>query len=353
MLEDVSDKPQAGSAVLEAVVRRGAFLTLNRPEHGNRLTVEMRRSLTTVLQKFDRDREIYALVLDAAPPLNPVAGQDAPFCLGDDAADWAEAVAGGESRVRTALSQAAGSIWQIDRFGKPYITFLSGPACGAGVGLMLHGTHSVACESATLAVSDIYGGRVIGSGLSWVLSRLAGHLGIYLALTGQAIDRRLALDAGLITHAIESRHLPAVRERLADADPVDQVLDDLHTEPGVSGLLPYLEIVERCFSAESPDAIIARLEAIRGSAADWSREVANGMRGAPPLLLAITQQLLTTHRPPDLRSALILEFRTALRAVGPEMNVKAGSSKDLSAIFGPAGDGELELPPEVRPPSIS
>ena len=206
---------QAIDGLLVTTQDRAGRLCLNRPGAGNRITGEMRRSLVSALQQFTRDPHIYCAILEASG--------DGPFCLGAETGSPAD---------RPSLNASALGIWHVDRFSKPHVALLAGAVAGAGLGLTLPGTHKVASDGVTFA-----GG---GIEVSSLLAPLPGHIGFYMALTGQSVDRSLAYRLGLLTHCVEAVHFLAITERLADADPVDQVLDELHTEPGPSLLEPHL-----------------------------------------------------------------------------------------------------------------
>jgi enoyl-CoA hydratase len=314
--------------VQERIAGRAAILTLNRPGAGNRLTEAMRAQFSDAVQRHDRNREIYGTLIEAAG--------DGPFSLGDDAADWARITALGPLATASALTGAATGIYRIDRFGKPFVAFMDGQAAGAALGLVLHGTHRVASDAVTLAVTDVAEGRSPGAGFSLSLPQLPGHIGLYMGLTGRPIDRSLAFALGLLTHCIDRRHFPSIVEQFAQAEPVDAVLDGLHQAPAQSSLEPHRETIERCFSAGSVSAIVGQLDSQAGTSAAWARELAADLRGMPQTALEETHAMLTGAPPQNLRTALALEFRASMSLAVPEES----------------GWPDLVLPPEPKPPSI-
>ncbi len=294
------------------------ILTLNRPEDGNRLTEGMHAALTTSLLKHEKNREIYAVALEAAG----LPGAPGAFCLGEAQADPTT------SDAHAALTAAATTIWRIDRSAKPFVSLISGAAAGTGLGLVLHGTHSVAAGSATFAVSQGPAEVLLGGGLSQLLPRLPGHLGLYMALSRRPIDRALAYRIGMITHCTDSDRFAEIRQRLADADPIDEVLDGLHVEPGPSALDRHLATIAECFGLGSPQAIVLALRSVMGREAEWARGLADEIALRSPERLELIVAMLTNHPPQSLREALALEVRAA-------------------------GGGDLSLPPEPQAPSIS
>src|SRR6202012_1501233 len=88
----------------------------------------------------------------------------------------------------------------------------------------------------------------VGGG--WYLSRLPGHFGEYLALTGARLDGAECVALGICTHYIPSEALPALKAAIA-ADPqaVERLLDDAAIDPPAAGILARSEEIERLFVA--------------------------------------------------------------------------------------------------------
>jgi enoyl-CoA hydratase len=200
----------------------------------------------------------------------------------------------------------------------------------------------VAAEGATFAVPDGLSG-----GLSLKLAQLPHRLGLYMAVSGRPLDRAMAYQVGLVTHCIDQASFNEIRERLAGADPVDDLLDQLHRDPGLSPLTPHLPTLEGCMDAGSPEAIVRALEAWRGPDAAWARELGRAISVRSARHLDLVHRVLTGQSPTDLRSALTLEFRLALNAS------TLARPHTVDALFAVPGSGDLELPPEPQAPSIS
>ena len=258
------------------------------------------------LHQFEKDRDVYAIVL------TDVGCAPAPVYD---------------------LSSQQVACWRIDRSPKPLIALVDGPAATPALGLALHGTHCVASETASFRVPQIATGDTPSAGLSLLLPRLPSNLGLFLALSGRPIGRAAAFCAGLITHCIDAKYFPEIRDRLAQADPVDEILDSLHQDPGPWPPDPDLATMEACFRGPSPEAIIARLETVKGSGARWAQALAHEIGGFSASALDATYRMLTDDPPQDLRSALALEYRIA--------SARQGHSAAV-----------LDLPPDPSAPSI-
>lgn len=282
---------------------RLGVLSLAAPEFG----ISGYAYVLQALQKFEKDRDVYAVLL------NDVGCATAP--------------------VGNLSSQQTAS-WRFDRYPKPVIALVDGPAAAPALALALHGTHCVASETATFCVSHIATGDPPSGGLSLLLPRLPGNLGLFLALSGRSIGRAAAFRAGLATHCIDAKYCSQIRARLAQADPVDDILDGLHQDPGASPLDPHLPTIEACFAAPSPEDIVARLLTVAGSEAAWAHALAHDISGFSAAALDATFRMLTGDPPKDLRTALAMEYRVAMARLGVPAAV-------------------LDLPPEPHAPSIS
>jgi enoyl-CoA hydratase len=190
-------------------------------------------------------------------------------------------------------------------------------------------------------------------------------VGMYLALTGASIGPADAYRLGLATHCIPAAHYGKIRAGLADADPVDPLLDGLHADPGPGTLEALRPVIARCFSADSVPAILARLQAERGPQAGWAEGVQHDLAQRSPLSLAVTHRLVRLARGLDLRATLIHDYRLACRFLeGHDFHegVRAAlvdrdraprwrparledvTEAMVEAYFAPLPEGELELP---------
>jgi enoyl-CoA hydratase len=197
--------------------------------------------------------------------------------------------------------------WQQECFTKPIVSLVDGFVEGGGPGVSLYGTHRVAGERYRFACRAVALGLVPMGGLGHALGRLANSVGVYLALTGHGIGRGDALRHGLVTHCIDARHFDAVEAHLAEADPVDPVVDGLHETSSDTPLAQHEQAIARCFSADTVEEILGRLDSESGEHAAWARQTAGDLRTRSPLALKVTLELLKRGRGLDLRSYLILE----------------------------------------------
>jgi enoyl-CoA hydratase len=240
---------------------------------------------------------------------------------------------------------------------------------GSGVGISLYGTHRVAGERYRFAMPETGIGLFPDDGVCWAFARMPDAIGMYLALTGRPIGRADAYRLGLATHCIPAERFGEIRAGLAAADTVDPVLDDRHEDPGPGELEALWPAIARCFSDDTVEGIVDRLQSERGAMATWAQGVVEDLAARSPTSLKITHRHVQLARNLDLRATLIQDFRIACRCLeGVDLyeGVRAvlidrdqtprwrpGRLQDVSeamveAYFAPLGAKELELPSRAK-----
>jgi enoyl-CoA hydratase len=295
---------KTGGDLTVAAERAAGVVALSRPRAKNALSAAMRADIAAALGRWARDPDIYAVLL--------VSATEGTFCAGGDKRELSQWGPSGAGRARALLAEQYALLWRIECFTKPTISLIDGAVMGLGVGISLYGTHRVAGERYRLQFPETGIGLFPGNGVGCTLARMPGEIGMYLALTGRPIGRADAYWLGLITHSVPARRFGEIRRELAAAEPVDQLLDDRHEHPGAGELQDLAPAIARCFSAESPEAIIARL---REEPAGWAEGVVRELTRRSPTSLKVTHRHLRQAREWDLRTGLIAGYRLACRCV--------------------------------------
>lgn len=285
---------------------RCGVITLNRPRALNALSYDMIAALERHYRKWAEDLHIYAVILQSA------GGR--VFCSGGDIRalyDWRQA--GELDTILKLYGTEYQHNWTLDRFLKPHVALIDGLVMGGGVGVCQYGTHRVASENYGFAMPEVGVGFFPDVGATWLLPRLKGKAGLYLALTGRTIDRADALYLGLVTHCIPAQHHGAIREALSQAEPVDPLLDGLHEDPGESELARLQPAIDRLFSGASVEEILERLEGETGECAEWAGATAAEIRRKSPTSLKVAFEQMKRGADLRLDEALELEFAIARR----------------------------------------
>ncbi len=271
-------------------------ILLNRPKALNALTLPMIRTCTRVLHAWAEDPHVHAVVIAGAG--------DRAFCAGGDIRALRDARIGGDTAfVDSFFSEEYALNLQIATYPKPYVALIDGVCMGGGIGLSVHAPYRVATEHAAFAMPETAIGLFPDIGATFMLPRLPGELGAYLGMTGTRVGGADAVHAGLATHFTPRARLADLSAALA-RDGVAALAAYDETLPPFS-LAPHRDAIDRCFGAETPGEIVARLEA---EDADWARAALKALRAASPSALHWTLRALRRGRDLTLKQALDAEF---------------------------------------------
>ncbi len=290
------------------IVRSGASVkfVLNRPHVRNAISDAMRQRIADAIPDIARDANVYAVIMRSDVRRVFSAGGDVRELAGLQAHDPAAA--------RALMRRKYAAHWLLECFSKPTACLIDGVVMGAGVALSTYATHRVAGEDYRFAMPETALGFFPDDGLSWVFARLPDHVGMYMGLSGRRIGRADAFRLGLVTHCLPAQQFPQIEAALADADPIDPLLDDRHQDPGRGELDDLRETIATCFGADSVREIIARLEAIvqsGGATAAWCAGVLSDLNARSPLALAVTFRHIRESAKRDLRQTMTADYRLA------------------------------------------
>jgi enoyl-CoA hydratase len=288
-----------------AIEGAAGVITLNRPGALNALTADMRAAIGTAFAAWARDPQVYAAVI--------VSATDRAFCAGGDVREMVACGRRSLAEARRLLATEYSLNWQLDCFAKPAVALMDGMVMGSGVGVTLYGTHRVAGERYRFAMPETGIGLFPDDGVCWAFARLPDEVGMYLALTGRALERADAYRLGLVTHCLSARQFAEVRAAMADADPVDPVLDERHVDPGPGALDGMRPAIGRCFGGASVEAIVARLEEERGDHRAWAEGVLRDLAQRSPTSLKVTYRAVREARTLDLSATLAQDYRLVCR----------------------------------------
>ncbi len=340
--------------------REGALHTfvLNRPRALNALNDAMKNAIAAAIPGLARDIDLYAVVYRSSPAR--------AFCAGGDVRELVALAREDMALARASLASEYSLYWLLDCFSKPSLAILDGAVMGSGVGLTQVCTHRLATENHRFAMPETALGFFPDVGMAHVLARLTNHVGMYLALSGHSIGRADALRLGLVTHCIASEEVPAIQAALADAYPIDPLLDTRHQDPGAGVLGAQEGHIAEAFGAPTVEEILARLDhlADRHAGNEWLQTTRQDLAKRSPTALKVTHSYLRKCRDWDLRENLIVDYRLACKfleshdfyeGVRAVLLAKDGAPKwrpdtvaaiadaTVEAYFAPLSDGELEL----------
>jgi enoyl-CoA hydratase/carnithine racemase len=104
----------------------------------------------------------------------------------------------------------------IHTYPKPVLCWGHGIVMGGGVGLMAGASHRVVTERSKIAMPEISVGLYPDVGGTWLLGRMPGHSGLFLALTGAPLAATDAIFVGMADYALDHAAQSAVMDALAE-----------------------------------------------------------------------------------------------------------------------------------------
>ena len=199
------------------IVGRAGRITLTRPKASNAVTYEMVLAIDEALEAWRNDAAVDLVLIDAE-------GEKAFSAGGDLAQMYATGTAGDFSYGRKFWADEYRLNAKIATYPKPYVALCQGFTMGGGVGVSLHGSHRVVCESSRISMPECGVGLVPDVGGTHLLGRAPGRLGEYLGVTGYRMDAGDAIYAGFADHFVPEAGWPALIAELETSGDVGAVI---------------------------------------------------------------------------------------------------------------------------------
>ena len=344
----------AGSDIL--FDRRGAagVITLNRPQALNAVTHEMVRALAATLAQWRDDPAVTRVVITAA-------GERAFSAGGDIRALYDLGKAGRQEEALIFWRDEYPLNALIKHYPKPYVALIDGIVMGGGFGISMHGSHRVAGDRFRFAMPEVGIGFFPDVGATYLLPRLPGESGTYIALTGERLTGNEAVATGVATHRIPSVNLADLSAALTTDDPVDAVLARFAAPVGEAAILERQAAIERLFAHDRVEDILTALDREDNA---WAAATAATIRTKSPTSLKIALRQMRSGKCLTFTAAMRTEFRIVSRIVhghdfyegvraviidkdnAPRWRpaaLGALSEADVERHFAPLGVAELDL----------
>ena len=315
-------------------------LTLNRPRALNALTRDMVLLLTEALAGWRGDPGIHAVVIE---------GSGRAFCAGGDVRMVREHVLKRDhAEVERFFAEEYALNLAIARYPKPFIALIGGVCMGGGIGVSVHGSARVVTPEAMFAMPETAIALFPDVGTTYVLPRLRGALGMWLALTGARLNGADAVYAGLATHLVDSTRLETLADEIAAEGPA--VLGGLIRPDGaIPGLRELRPAIDRCFGAASLGGVLTALGA---EGTEWAAETVRELHRHSPSSVLWSFEIVQAGASRTLAECLDAELALTRRATRhPDFaeGVRAMVvDKDRSPRWSPATLEELDTA-EISP----
>jgi enoyl-CoA hydratase/carnithine racemase len=289
-------------------------MTLNRPKVLNSLSHTIILEMERMMPQWEKDPAVKAVVLRGA-------GEKA-FCAGGDVAGlYREMRDDPNGTLRRDFFRDEYIVnRRIYRYAKPWISLIDGIDMGGGVGLSVHGSHSVASEKFLFAMPETTIGLFPDVGGGYFLTRLPGALGTFLALTSHRLKVTDALWAGIVDAYVPTARMNDLQAALGAADlsgpdasgKVDKIIAKFAEDAGPPALPAMMQDIDRCFSAESVPEIVAKLKKQGG---EWADKQLAALMKLSPISMAITLEQLKRCANRSFEDSMTIEYRMSQRCM--------------------------------------
>jgi enoyl-CoA hydratase/carnithine racemase len=187
------------------VDRSGDFatITMNRPQRRNALSRAHMHELITAFREIG-DSDAVGVVL---------AGNGPVFCSGHDLAEVAETDL---PAIRSLLGTCTELMTLMQQVPQPVVARVHGLATAAGCQLVASADLAVASEDAGFATPGGKGGWFCHTPMVAVARNVGRKRAAEMALSGDVIDARTALDWGLVNQVVPAAQLGTAAQSLLD-----------------------------------------------------------------------------------------------------------------------------------------
>jgi enoyl-CoA hydratase/carnithine racemase len=178
-----------------------AILTFNRPEKLNALNYATNDYLLCLLDKFEHDKDVKALILTGVG--------DRAFSAGGDIHEFTNSIKqNSEQAINDFCRRGQKMTARLEAYQKPIIAAVNGIAFGGGCEITEACHLAVASEKAIFAKPEINIGIPPTFGGTQRLPRLAGRKrALELLLTGDHFSPQRALEMGLVNKVVPHENL--------------------------------------------------------------------------------------------------------------------------------------------------
>jgi enoyl-CoA hydratase/carnithine racemase len=277
------------------------------------------------------------------------------FCAGGDIRFFHAAAKVGNPELEDFFTEEYALNHLIHNYPKAYLAFMDGVVMGGGMGISQGASLRVVTERTKMAMPETHIGLFPDVGGGYFLSRCPGHLGEWLALTGEVINGPKAIACSLADRYMQSSSLQAcwialgkleIQSPQSAAEAVTKCVDSFSTATPVAELPR--EAIDQHFSKASLLEIISSL---RQDAGDWAQQTVATLQKHSPLMLHVTLEQVRRARHMKLADVLCMERDLMRHCFYPvHLERTAMNSEAVEGIRALAVDKDHA--PQWKPPRV-
>jgi enoyl-CoA hydratase len=330
------------SDVLFSIANGHGYITLNRPEAHNALTLPMIDAIAAHLALWERRVDIKAIVISGAG--------DKAFCAGGDIKALRAAKERGDlAHLEEFYRREYTLNYRLATYPKPIIAVMDGIVMGGGAGIAFNCSHPIVTHKTVFAMPECRIGLFPDVGAGYFLNKCSPAVAVALGLTGLSLRGPGVIKVGLAQRFIGSGRVKEIA--------IDN-LDALALPVEAAGIETMLPSIEAVFGLATLDEIMTVLGARPGL---WAKETRDTLATFSPTSLKVTFAHLTRARGKPLAEVLAADFRLAqhfmaghdfFEGVRAHLVDKDGRPKwqpaTLAEVSAAAVDGYFAAVPGVR-----
>ena len=297
-MSETSEQPVLIETVASGNGYSIGIVTLNAPKSLNALTLEMVELLTPPLPDWQGDDSVACVVLRGSG--------DRALCAGGDVVKLRNSALAGDGAASHFFEVEYRLDYLIHTYRKPFIAWGHGVVMGGGKGLFSGASHRVVTAETRMAMPEVTIGLYPDVGGSWFLNRMPGRTGLFLALTGAAMNAGDALFLGIADRFLKHEQWDQVIEGLKSmawaapekhAGQITHLLREFESAAGecpASVVRDHYDVIQVLTDADYLEDIVANITAYEGDdkwLAGAAKTLANG---CPASVYLIYEQLKRT-----------------------------------------------------------
>lgn len=316
-----SDAPVLFEEVATASGHRFGRITLNAPASLNALSLEMVDLIDARLRAWARGSTVVGIIIDAVG--------DKAFCAGGDVVGLYRSIRSAEPGqvpvgAATFFEREYRLDYRIHCYPKPVLAWCQGIVMGGGIGLMAGASHRVLTPTTKLAMPEVGIGLYPDVGGSWILPRMPGGSGLFLALTGATINAADACFGGLGDFVLNHDDLGPVLKAVAagswsgdaaqDAASLSHLLDGFAAgvERPASPLRSHFDRIATVVGHDGLKDLAPRLAALADDTDPWLARAGKAFLASSPMAVALGFELQRRVRHLSLADIFRLEWQASI-----------------------------------------
>ena len=304
------EKPAGHGDVMSERRGNAGLLTLNRPKALNALSLQMVRDITAALSAWRDDAAVDVVAIRGTNKVGKPGTPEAlfgGFCAGGDIRFFHTAALAGDAALDDFFTEEYALNHLIHNYPKPYIAVMDGVVMGGGMGLSQGAKTRIVTEHTKMAMPETNIGLFPDVGGGYFLSRCPGHVGEYLALTGEVIGADEAIGYGLADVKVDAASLPALWDTLGEVSFEDWFATYLGAASARNTTATALKQpqIDAHFGLLRVKHIVDSLEKAKDDI--WAKKTAAVLRKRSPLMLHVTLEQIRKARGMSLADDLRME----------------------------------------------